>query len=145
MKWLGWGGRMALACLCAACLILGCAKSPAQRPIRTVAIAELKGPDWEDYVGRVAEVEGIFVRDPLPMLVTDLDMVLANMPMPEEQYLLLVGEAADDIDPQGYGGAKLRVRGTVVGASQIAYEGQHVALSVSSYEMLARLTPYAPQ
>ena len=46
------------------------------------SISDLKGPDWTRYVGTVVTVEGIFVRDPLPMLVTNLDLVRVNMPVP---------------------------------------------------------------
>ncbi|MEJ2078992.1 MAG: hypothetical protein P8Z74_13430, partial [Acidobacteriota bacterium] len=34
-------------------------------------IRDLKSPDWAKYVGQTVAIEGIFVRDPLPMLVTD--------------------------------------------------------------------------
>jgi hypothetical protein len=78
-----------------------------------VSISDLKGPDWQGYVGTEVTIEGIFVRDPIPMLVTDLDIVKMNTPMPDDQYIILVGDIAEDIDPYDYGGAKVEVTGVV--------------------------------
>ena len=57
-------------------------------------------------------MEGVFVRDPLPMLVTDPEVVRVNTPMPEDSYIILSGAAAEAIDPAVYGGQRLRVTGT---------------------------------
>ena len=52
-----------------------------------IDIEDLKGIDWEWFLGREVAVEGVFVRDPLPMLVTDTEVVRANTPMPEDSYV----------------------------------------------------------
>jgi len=67
-------------------IIIGYLQEP--RPSEEIeTIGHLKGPEWSRYVGKTVTVEGIFVRDPLPMLVTDLDIVIVNMPMPKEEGL----------------------------------------------------------
>jgi parallel beta-helix repeat protein len=109
-------------------------------------ISDLKGPDWSKYVGKEVTVEGIFVRDPLPMLVTDLDIVRVNMPMPDDQYILLIGNEAEEIDPRRYGGAKLRLKGLVTEIDDSSkYGDEYVAIESISYEMLERLEEYAPE
>lgn len=109
-------------------------------------ISDLKGPDWSNYVGKEVTVEGIFVRDPLPMLVTDLDIVRVNMPMPDDQYILLIGNDAEEIDPLRYGGAKLRLKGLVAEIDDSSkYGDEYVAIETISYEMLERLEEYAPE
>jgi hypothetical protein len=77
-----------------------------------IPIPDLKGIDWRWFLGRQVAVEGVFVRDPLPMLVTDPEVYGANTPMPEDSYVLLTGAAAEAIDPAVYGGQRLRVTGT---------------------------------
>ena len=76
-------------------------------------IPDLKGENRERYIGQEVTVEGIFVNDPVPMLVTNLDYVLMNMPIPETEYVLLDPEQAREIDAAELGGAKLKVQGTV--------------------------------
>lgn len=99
-------------------------------------IEDLKGPDWEKYVGKSVTVEAIFVRDPLPMLVTDLNIVLANTPMPANQYIILTGKEAENIDPKKYGGAKLKLSGIVKTIDDtIKYKGENVTLSTEIYEL----------
>jgi hypothetical protein len=137
-------GLAAAGLLLMTCVLVTCRPGPAAAPQQQATIEELKGPGWEKYVSQTVTVEAIFVRDPLPMLVTDLDLVLINMPIPEDQYILLVGEEAEGIDPEEYGGAKLRLTGRVVTADEIQYEGEYVALADVSYEMLERLEPYSP-
>lgn len=113
-----------------------------------ITIHELKGSNKEQYVGKPATVIGIFVKDPLPMLVTDLKVVTVNMPMPYEQYLLLSSKEVDKIDPQKYGGAKIRVSGLVrtVKSEEIKYTGEEVILEVLSYKILeAPEIPYSPK
>ena len=109
-------------------------------------ISDLKGPEWSNYVGKEVTVEGIFVRDPLPMLVTDLDIVRVNMPLPDDQYILLIGNDAEEIDPRSGGGAKLRLKGLVSEIDDSSkYGDEYVAIESISYEMLERLEEYAPE
>ena len=81
-----------------------------------VQIRNLRGSQCSDYVGKTVSVEGIFVRDPRPMLVTSLDIVMKNEVMPVDEYIPLTGEIADAIDDNEYGGAKLKITGVVIGA-----------------------------
>jgi len=101
-----------------------------------LSISDLKGPDWMKYVGTVVTVEGIFVRDPIPMLLTDLDIVKVNSPMPEDQYIILAGDQAEDIDPAEYGGAKLKVTGNVVAMNPPVDPSEHVAVDLTRWEVV---------
>jgi hypothetical protein len=108
-------------------------------------IEHLKGPEWSRYVGKTVTVEGIFVRDPLPMLVIDLDIVIVNMPMPKDQYIILVGKEAEEIDPKEYGGQRLRITGIVTPLEYFEnYRGENVGIEVISYEIIERLKRYFP-
>jgi hypothetical protein len=110
-------------------------------------IPDLKRPGWEKYAGKTVTIEGIFVRDPVPMLVTDIKMVLANMPMPKDQYILLTGNQAQEIDPKQYGGAKLRITGEVnaVNDANIKNIGDYVVITVFKFEFLERIHEYHPE
>ena len=111
---------------------------------QVVGIPELKGSNLKHYLGKTVVVEGIFVRDPVPMLVTDLDLVRTNVPMPDDRYILLIGDEAERINPEEFGGAKLRVTGTVKAAGGENKQNT-VALSDIYYKMINRLVPYAPK
>jgi hypothetical protein len=109
-------------------------------------IPDLKGPNWADYVGQAITIEGIFVRDPLPMLVTDLDIVRMNKNMPDDMYVILLGANAQEIDPDEFGGAKLRLKGIVTAVDDAQrYALEYMGITVISYEMIERLQPYAPK
>ncbi len=107
-------------------------------PAQEVAIGDLKGSDWKKYVGETVTVKGVFVRDPTPVLVTDLEVVLVDMMMPEPTYLVLTGEVAERIDPQKYGGATLLATGQVVSLIQEVGEREEesAALAIASFVML---------
>jgi hypothetical protein len=109
-------------------------------------ISDLKGPKWPDYVGQTVTVEGIFVRDPLPMLVTNLEIVLMNKNMSDEDYIILLGANAQEIDPEKFGGAKLMLKGVVNAVDDDQrYALEYVGITVISYEMIERLRPYVPK
>ena len=68
------------------------------------------------------------------------------MPMPDNQYILLIGNEAEEIDPWRYGGAKLRLKGLVAEIDDMSkYGDEYVAIESISYEMLERLEEYAPE
>jgi hypothetical protein len=121
--------------------------------VEPTLIRELKGPEWERFLDQTVTVEGIFVRDPLPMLVTDLDIVLKNERMPEDQYILLAGDAAERIDPDQYGGHRLRVTGQVNSAGGGNGEGgdedkeppKYAVLANIEYTLLEHLVAYSPK
>jgi hypothetical protein len=110
-------------------------------------IPDLKRHGWEKYVGKTVTIEGIFVRDPVPMLVTDIKIVLANMPMPKDQYILLTGNQAQEIDPKQYGGAKLRITGEVkaVDEANIKNIGDYVVITVFKFEFIEQIHKYLPE
>lgn len=123
-------------------IIIGYLQEP--RPSEEIeTIGHLKGPEWSRYIGKTVIVEGIFVRDPLPMLVTDLDIVIVNMPMPKDQYIILVGKEAEEIDPKEYGGQRLKVTGIVTPLEYFEnYRGENVGIEVISYKIIERLRRY---
>lgn len=113
-----------------------------------IMIEELKGSKWEQCVGKLVTVEGVFVKDPLPMLITNLKIVTVNTPMPYDQYLVLSGKEVDKINPEKYGGAKVRVVGNVkmVRREEVRYAGEKVVLEVLSYKILeVPKVPYCPK
>jgi hypothetical protein len=110
-------------------------------------IPDLKRPGWQKYAGKTVTIEGIFVRDPLPMLVTDIKIVLANMPMPKDQYILLIGNQAQEIDPKQYGGAKLKITGEVnaVDDANVKNIGDYVVITVFKFEFIELIHKYLPE
>lgn len=123
-------------------IIIGYLQEP--RPSEEIeTIGHLKGPEWSEYIGKTVTIEGILVRDPLPMLVTNLDIVIVNMPMPKDQYIILVGKEAEEIDPKEYGGQRLRVKGIVTPLEYFEnYRGENVGIEVISYKIIERLRRY---
>jgi hypothetical protein len=94
-------------------------------------------------VGQTVTVEGIFVPHPLPMLVTDIDVVLVNTPMQEDQFILLVGSVAEEIDPEEFGGAKLSLTGVVLDPNDpLGPAEAGPKIEVVSIELIERVTPY---
>ncbi len=80
--------------------------------------------------------------------------MLKNERMPEDSYILLVGDAAERIDPDEYGGRLLRVTGQVNSAGGDSGEGggegeepllKYAVLANIEYTLLARLVPYSPK
>jgi hypothetical protein len=126
-------------------------KAPEAKPAEEameVAIEDLKGAEWQNYVGQTVKVKGVFVRDPTPVLVTDLEVVLVDMMMPEPTYLVLTGEVAEGINPEKYGGATLSVTGQVVSLRrEVGEQEEYPAVAIISYAMLppGPKVPYNPR
>lgn len=61
-------------------------------------------------------VEGYFVKDPVPILVTDLKWVNINRPMPDSVFITLGGDALQQINSQldSLQGAFIRLQGRVI-------------------------------
>ena len=77
---------------------------------RTTSIEQIKE---FNYLGKTVIVEGDFMRDSVPMLVTDRDITLINTPMSYNQYVLLVGNKTKYMPTRTFGSLKLRVKGKV--------------------------------
>lgn len=108
-----------------------------------VSIADLKGPEMERYFDTVITVDGIFVYDTVPMLVTDLDVVRKNTPPSEDRYILLAGDMVNRLEPEEYGGAELRVTGSINAADNQDDELE-IYLIIESFELLGREDRYVP-
>ena len=65
-------------------------------------ISDLKTEKWRDYIGKEITLKGFFVDRPVPMLVTTMDVLLINSPIPEEDYIRLKGDPLKDLDPNEY-------------------------------------------
>ncbi len=109
------------------------------------SIREIKGPEWNRQAGKTVTVEGIFVRDPLPMLVSRLDWVLQNTPIPPEEYILLVGDKANEMNAEEHGGAKIKATGvaTVIDDT-MQFHAEIVALKLLEFQQIERVRKYAP-
>jgi len=110
-----------------------------------LSIPDLKGRNWLRHIGELVTIEGIFVRDPIPILVTDLDLVLVNTPVPDTEYIVLLGELAEEIDPSENGGGWLRVSGVPrVIEGDPGHLGEYVGVEVLSVELAYRPHVYVP-
>ena len=110
-----------------------------------LTIEQLKGADNESYLNDTVIVEAIFIADPIPMLITTLDIVLVNTPMPDDQYIVLLGDLTQEMDPTELGGAKLRVTGVLKPLRDNENDmGEMVAFELVTYDFIERLRPYYP-
>ena len=111
-----------------------------------VTIADLQGERWKEFVNQRVTVSGIFVADPVPMLVTDLELVLMNMPMRPDQYLVLQGAVTRELDARKYGGARVEATGLVAALPRRegAVPAGWVALQLTAIDVIDRLRPYHP-
>ncbi len=132
--------------LCSVCTISGCLETTTE----IVNIMELKGPDWQDYIDKEVTVEGIFVKDPLPMLVTTLDIMKTNLELPDEHFIRLSGVPIQEITPEKYGGRELRVKGVikVIGNdndTHVNLTKSLMGLDVVSFESIRLVDEYNPE
>ncbi len=74
-------------------------------------IQDIFEDDWEDFIGQDVTVQGYYINASGPMLVSNLDLVMINLQMPNDSYLPLTGDV--DINDTEYGGAFVQVDGTV--------------------------------
>ena len=114
---------------------------------RGLGIPDLKGEMGRRFVGHEVTVSGIFVRDRVPLLVTSLDRVLVNAPMPDDQFVELVGPLADELKAVDYGGAELKVTGRVeeLAAGDDKDGAVQIVIAVIEVEMVRMMTPYRPE
>jgi hypothetical protein len=113
-----------------------CTTTTTEPPSLLTSIADLKGKGWQGYIGKTVTVEGIFVADPLPMLVTSLDLMRRDAAMSQADFILLGGKDAVPIDATKYGGALLQVTGEVTTESPAGFgseSSQAVTLRTATY------------
>lgn len=122
-------------------ILVACTTEP---ELHVLSIPDIKGEEADRYVGETVMVEGIFVRDQLPMLVSNLDIVVVNMPMPDDQYIVLTGGIAEEMDPVELGGARLKVRG-VLNATPDDGDWESYKLDLKAYDVLDRHHVYNPK
>lgn len=137
-------GTLALMLFLTVLLIPSCGGGTSVVP-NVDQIIDLKGANWQSYVGKTVLVEGIFVMDPVPMIVTDLNEIFMNKQLPFEQYLLLTGDEVQKLSADELGGAKIRVEGTVTALSGDLYPGEKVSVRFKKYQLLEKFYTYRPE
>ena len=139
---------LAFAALNFLIILAGCASiddGDTESPIPEVkSIPDLKGPVAERLIGQTIVLEGFFVKDPLPMLVTDLDLMMVNKPIPDDQYIVLSGDLVDDMDPSELGGARLTVRGSLTNKPDDD-DQEPWKLDLEAYDFIDRSVTYDPK
>jgi len=130
------GGILILAIILATLAFPGCGGGGIELP-DIKDIADIKGDNWQDFVGQSVTVEGVFVTDPVPMIVTDPDALLRNMQLPLTSYILLSGDQVANMNPEENGGAKLQLDGVVreVGQPEL-YPDDKVDIVVAKWSVI---------
>ncbi|MEX2721387.1 MAG: C13 family peptidase [Candidatus Wukongarchaeota archaeon] len=103
-------------------------------------ISDLFGEDfqnWEDFVGKDVTVQGYYVNDSTPMLVSNLDLVMLDLDLPEDSYLPLTGDVT--INGTLYNGAFVEIDGTVRSSSDVEsrqYSVERPLLEYKAYKVI---------
>jgi len=99
---------------------------------------ELKGSNWQGYVGKRVTVEGFFVQlkaTDMLLLVSSLDYLMMNTPMPNDTFVRISGSVPDAL--REYSGARIYIKGTVEASEE---EDEHVQLQYLSYKVVQAAT-----
>lgn len=86
------------------------------QPIKIkAAINMARSVDFVKLGSKPVILEGYFVHDPIPMLITDMKWYYANTIMPDSVYVPIKGELAEQLkqNPDKYFGALIRLDGTL--------------------------------
>lgn len=124
-------------------IICGCGGGGGGKKV--TAISELKGANWQSYIGKEVIVEGVFVASPVHLLVSDINLLLANTRMPDEEFILLAGEKLQQLNPDKLGGNKLQITGIAKAADPNLHEGQNIVIHVSSYRDRGNILRFNPK
>lgn len=86
-------------------------------------------------------LEGYFVHDPMPMLLTDMKWYYANTIMPDSVYVPLKGDAADLMkqNPEKYFGALVHLDGDLITEKRSSVRGQMITAPVMRANKLLRI------
>lgn len=88
------------------CLFIAGCSAPPQ-------ISDIKSEKWRSFIGKEMTLEGYFVDRPVPMLITSMELLLINSPIPQENYIRLTGKPIEGLDPEKFYGAYVKISGTV--------------------------------
>jgi hypothetical protein len=82
-----------------------------------IQITELKGPNWQGYIGKRATIEGFFAEASpnLFLLVSSLDYLAINAPIPNEKFVRISGTLPEDLLANS--GARMYIKGVVRSAN----------------------------
>jgi hypothetical protein len=135
-----------------ACISLGC-QQPEKKQAQIVSISWLKNLLSSDDASKLSstyQVEGIFVNDPVPMLLTDIDWFRVNTPMPDSVFIRLSGDIVSSIvSPPDtlakYFGNKVRMTVTIEKVTDTLTESAAIrAIVVSRPRVLQTLGMISP-
>ncbi|MBU0607803.1 MAG: hypothetical protein KKI08_07930, partial [Armatimonadetes bacterium] len=133
-----WQPGVVFALLCVA--ILPRAHTAPANTAAALSVQDAKGAQRLQSLGKAMLVEGYYVTDPVPMLVTDLQLMATNTILPADHYLVLSGPP-----PAGaQTGAKLRLSGVLRqpgGKDPAHLQSQTAVLQVATGASAQVLTP----
>ena len=139
--------------------LLTCNSLEAQRIIRNIpkqltlqpvniktAMSIAKAMDLTKLATKPVLLEGYFVSDPEPFLVTDMKWYYINMPMPDSVFVRIQGETAEIMrkNPEKYFGAYVRLRGDLILEKRTSQRGiviKSPAIRVSAIPELIKAKP----
>lgn len=132
--------RIILLVFVAALLIVGgpvsCRKGLVEKP----TIAGVKSEKWREYLDKTVTLEGYFVDRPVPMLLSSMEVIQVNAPMPEGDYFRLSGAGIKGLPPEKYYGAFVSVTGTVKMST-----GSDLKLTLEKFGQVAGLELICPE
>ena len=95
-------------------LVAGCTTAQ-KRQVKEhkLTISQVKSKNWRKYLGKSITLQGYFVDRPAPMLVSSMDLLNINTPIPEKEYIRLTGRGIEGLKPEKFYGAYVALDGVV--------------------------------
>lgn len=118
------------------------AKQVTPMPIKIkTALNITRSADFAKIGTKPVILEGYFVHDPMPMLLTDMKWYYANTIMPDSVYVPLKGDAADMMkqNPEKYFGALVHLDGDLMTEKRSSVRGQTITAPVMRVNKLLRI------
>lgn len=117
------------------------------KPIRIKsAMSIVRTSDFARVKSKPVILEGYFVHDPMPMLITDMKWYYANTIMPDSVYVPVKGELAKQltIESDKYFGALVRLDGTLTVEKRVSERGKTIdapVIRVSKLPVIVKEKP----
>ena len=126
-------------------ILAGCGGGGGSENPKLTKISDIKGADMQSYIGLSITLDGYFVKDPRPIIVADLKYMYMNMVIPEDQFILLTGDQAEQISAEENGGNKLRIDGVVTALDNPQLYGtEKVSIATATYSVIDNKYLYKP-
>lgn len=96
-------------------LVAGCTTALHKKQVKEhkLTISQVKSKNWRKYLGKSITLQGYFVDRPAPMLVSSMDLLNINTPIPEKEYIRLTGRGIEGLPPEKFYGAYVALDGVV--------------------------------